>query len=150
LGRRVASVRLEHVVPVDCSAREAFDYLADARHLPVWCSAVRSCEQTALTGPTPGAEYRIARATGAVWWPAKLDLRLETFVAPSELGWVRREGATMCRVECLVTPIPSGVAIHYAESLSWSQLRTSRILLGLRRYQLGHDLWRLKSVLERT
>lgn len=134
---------------VDCSPRTAFEYLADARNLPAWCYAVKTCEQIARSGPVPGAEYAITRARAAIWLPATCELTLQALDGPRALRWLRTEGTLACEVTCEVVRLAHGAAVRYAELLQCSSDALGRVGLGVRRYQLARDLWRLRAILGR-
>jgi hypothetical protein len=140
---------VECSVPISLPAATVFDYLADARNQPVWCSGITSCRQIDLDGPIPGAKYRVSRGKLMPWQRAPLSLELVMVMPHHHLQWVRSETHVNAMVDCHVDKLMDGTIVSYRETLDGIQeARLGGLMLLMRRYQLPRDLWQLKRILE--
>jgi hypothetical protein len=125
-----------------------FNYLADARNQPAWCSGVASCRQIHLDRPALHARYQIHRKLTA--WPrAAASLELVMVKPHHRLQWVRREQRITATVDCYVDKLIDETLVSYQERFDGiEEAPFAGLWLLVRRYQLPRELWRLKRLLE--
>jgi hypothetical protein len=136
---------VEHSVPISRPSAQVFAYLVDARNQPAWCSGVSICRQTHLSRPAPSARYEVRRRVRA---SASLELVVAT--PHRRASWVRRERKLIVEIDCHVDRLADGSVVSYRETFGATGKARLYLRLLLRRYQVPHELWRLKRILENT
>jgi hypothetical protein len=140
---------VECSVPISLPASTVFDYVADARNQPVWCSGITSCRQIELDGPLPGAKYCVGHGKLMPLQRASLLLELVVVRPHHRLQWIRSETHVTATVDCYVDKLMDGTIVSCRETFDGIQeARLGALTLLMRRYRLPRDLWRLKQVLE--
>jgi uncharacterized protein YndB with AHSA1/START domain len=146
--RRGEPIRIERSVRLARPAVEVFDFVADARNDPQWCSKVRSVE---LVSPTAGldASYAVVHKPVPGRPARKMEMTCTAFERPRSISWRQDDGTDVFLVTYTIEELGDRSRLTQR---SEAQLGSSRLLRPVYRRGIGRDMAKqldsLKKLLE--
>jgi hypothetical protein len=109
---------IEHHVEIQRAQTDVFDFVADARHDPVWCKRVISCVQREGDGPAVGARYEALHRP--IPGPARRrQIEIVAFDPPTAIRWIQEDGNGVFDIIYLLTPTDFGTRFTQRDQIEW-------------------------------
>ena len=109
----------EHAIEVDRPIEAVFDFVADARNDPVWCSRVKWCRQTAGEGPGPGARYETLHRPTRLKPAQTRSIEVIEFDRPTLIRWRQEDDNGVFTIGYSLEPVGDGVRFIQRDAIDW-------------------------------
>jgi uncharacterized protein YndB with AHSA1/START domain len=142
-------VRIEKTTTIARPVREVWEFVADARNDPQWCTKVVSVEQLAGDGPGRGAKYRVMHRPRPFKPAVELTMDAVEFDPPDHLRWCEEDADAVFNVLYELEPAASGTRLKQVDDIDW---KIGKAALPIARLMVSRDIGRqfrsLKRLLE--
>jgi uncharacterized protein YndB with AHSA1/START domain len=146
--RHGEALTIERSVRLARPAVEVFDFVADARNDPQWCSKVRSVELVSTTAGE-GAEYAVVHKPVPGRPARSMKMTCTAFERPRAISWRQDDGTDVFLVTYTLEELGDRSRLTQR---SEAELGSSRLLRPLYRRGIGRDMAKqleaLKKLLE--
>ena len=142
-------MRVEREVEIARPPEEVFDFVADARNDPRWCSRVELCEQVAGDGPGLGARYRARHRPTRLKPAAELSIEVVGFEPGRRIDWRQEDDDGVFKVTYVVEPAEGGTRFTQRDEIEWKLPRPLQLIAGrLLPRHIEEQMAALKGLLE--
>jgi uncharacterized protein YndB with AHSA1/START domain len=139
-------MRIESTTEIAQPPRRVWDFIADARNDPRWCSKVDSVHQLEGQGPGPGARFQVLHRPKPLGGPVELTMDVIEFDPPRRLRWREEDDDAVFHVVYELEQQAGGTRLTQIDEIDW---KISRLLLPVGRLMVQRDLRRQLAALKR-
>lgn len=139
-------MKLERSIEIAQPIDAVFEFVADARNDPAWCTKVRSVEQVEGDGPGPGARYRVVHRPIPLRPPRELDMTCLAWEPPQRIEWREDDGVDVFEVTYELVATAAGTRMTQCSAFTLGAPVPAHPIL---RWGIGRDVAKQLRALKR-